>query len=203
MQEARQGVSVARSRLGQQQANLAKAQADVQAADTAPQQVAASRARVQSLQANVLRKQADLDQAQLNLDYTVVKAPVSGTVSRRSVETGEIVQAGQPLMAVVPLNEVWVIANFKESQLENMHPGQPAEIEVDAYGGRKYKGRVQSISAATGARFSLLPPENATGNYVKVVQRVPVKIVFDEGQDPDHLLRPGMSVVPTVNTNEE
>jgi membrane fusion protein (multidrug efflux system) len=109
-----------------------------------------------------------------------------------------VVQPGQPLMALVSVNDVWVTANFKETQLAGMRPGQRARIAVDAYGGRRFTGRVDSIAAATGARFSLLPPENATGNYVKVVQRVPVKIVIDSGQDPDHVLRPGMSVVPTV-----
>jgi membrane fusion protein (multidrug efflux system) len=116
------------------------------------------------------------------------------------VEVGQVVQPGQPLLAIVPLDDIWVTANFKESQLKAMRPGQSAVVSVDAYGGRLYRGHVDSIAAATGARFSLLPPENATGNYVKVVQRVPVKIVFEHGQDPEHLLRPGMSVVPTVLT---
>lgn len=115
------------------------------------------------------------------------------------MEPGQVVQVGQPLLAVVPLDDVWVTANFKETQLRKMQPGQPVSVLVDTYG-RRYRGRVDSIAAATGARFSLLPPENATGNYVKVVQRVPVKIVLDGGQDPEHLLRPGMSVVPTVMT---
>jgi membrane fusion protein, multidrug efflux system len=110
-----------------------------------------------------------------------------------------VVQAGQPLVAIVPLEDIWVTANYKENQLRHMRPGQPAEISVDATG-KTYRGHVDSIAAATGSRFSLLPPENATGNYVKVVQRVPVKIVFDKGQDPGHFLRPGMSVVPTVLT---
>src|SRR5438094_4083677 len=109
-----------------------------------------------------------------------------------------MVQAGQPLMALVDLTDVWVTANFKETQLKAMHPGQTASVEVDALGGREFKGHVDSIAAATGAKFSLLPPENATGNYVKVVQRIPVKIFFEPGQDPNHLLRPGMSVTPTV-----
>jgi membrane fusion protein (multidrug efflux system) len=113
---------------------------------------------------------------------------------------GQVVQTGQPLMTVIPLEEVWVTANFKETQLKNMRPGQRAKVDVDALGGREFNGKVDSIAGATGARFSLLPPENATGNFVKVVQRVPVKIVLDSAQDPDHLLRPGMSVVPTVYT---
>ena len=126
-----------------------------------------------------------------------MKAPCEGHVSKKSVEPGQVVQAGQPLMALVSLAEIWVTANFKENEVRRMRPGQPAVIKVDA-NGRSYQGHVDSLAAATGARFSLLPPENATGNYVKVVQRVPVKIVFEPGQDPDHMLRPGLSVVPTV-----
>jgi membrane fusion protein (multidrug efflux system) len=114
------------------------------------------------------------------------------------VETGQIVQPGQPLLAIVPLDDLWVIANFKENQIAGMKPGQSAEIEVDAFPGQKFRGKVDSLSAATGARFSLLPPENASGNYVKVVQRIPVKIVFEKDQDSGHRLRPGLSVAPTV-----
>jgi membrane fusion protein (multidrug efflux system) len=128
-----------------------------------------------------------------------VKAPIAGVVSKKSVEAGQVVQPGQPLLAVVPVEDVWVTANFKETQLKDMRPGQTVSVVVDAYQ-RRYTGRVESIAAATGARFSLLPPENATGNYVKVVQRVPVKIVLEAGQDPERVLRPGMSVVPTVFT---
>jgi membrane fusion protein, multidrug efflux system len=124
---------------------------------------------------------------------------VGGIVSKKTVEVGQVVQVGQPLLAIVPVEDIWVTANFKENELRDIRVGQPATIKVDAYG-RSYRGRVDSIAAATGAKFSLLPPENATGNYVKVVQRVPVKIVFESGQDPDHLLRPGMSVVPTIIT---
>jgi membrane fusion protein (multidrug efflux system) len=141
-----------------------------------------------------------LQQAQLNLQYTTIKAPFAGVVSKRNAELGQVVQAGQPLVSVVDLEDVYVTANFKETQLKNMKPGQPVEVDVDAYGGRGYHGHITSIGGATGARFSLLPPENATGNYVKVVQRIPVRIDFDKGQDPNHLLRPGMSVVPTVLT---
>jgi len=142
---------------------------------------------------------ANLAQAELNLQYATVKAPAKGIVSRKSVEPGQTVQAGQPLLAIIPLETVWVTANFKETQLKDLRPGQKAIVSVDAYG-REFNGHVESIAAATGARFSLLPPENATGNYVKVVQRVPVKIVLDEGQNAEQLLRPGMSVVPTVYT---
>ena len=134
-----------------------------------------------------------LDQAQLNLQYTTVTAPVDGVVSDRTVDIGQNVQAGQEMMKVIPLEDLWVTANFKETQLRNMRPGQTASIDVDAYG-RTFKGHVQSIAGASGARFSLLPPENATGNYVKVVQRIPVKITLDPGENKEHLLRPGMSV---------
>jgi membrane fusion protein (multidrug efflux system) len=199
VQEAEQGVQVSRSVLEQQRARVARAEAEVRAARTAPEQVAASQARAQSSHAKVEQRQADLAQTQLNLEYTQVKAPVSGIISQRTVEVGQVVQAGQPLLAIVPLNDIWVTANFKENQLRHMRPGQPVDIHVDSTG-KGYKGHVDSIAAATGSRFSLLPPENATGNYVKVVQRVPVKIVFEKDQDPDHVLRPGMSVAPTVRT---
>jgi membrane fusion protein, multidrug efflux system len=198
--EAEQSVQVAESRLVQSRAEFNKAQAGLQTARTGPQQVAVMRANASSADARVQEAQAALDQAELNLQYTKVTAPVSGQVSKKTVELGQIVQAGQPLMAIVPLEDIWVTANFKETQLKNMRPGQPVIISVDAYGGRKYRGHVQSIAAATGEKFSLLPPENATGNYVKVVQRVPVKILIDKGQDREHLLRPGMSVTPTVVT---
>jgi len=198
--EAEAGIRVAESRLLQAKAGQIQADASLKSAQTAPEQVAAVKARATAAQAHAEQANATLDQAELNLQYTLVKAPVRGIVSRKSVEVGQVVQAGQPLMALIPLEDVWVTANFKETQLRNMRPGQAAIIEVDAYGGRTYKGHVDSIAAATGARFSLLPPENATGNYVKVVQRVPVKIVLEPGQDPEHLLRPGLSVTPTVYT---
>ena len=127
-------------------------------------------------------------------------APVGGLVGKKTVEVGQNVEPGQALMAIVPLEDVWVTANFKETQLKRMRPGQPVKIHVDAYG-RDYDGHVESIAGASGAQFSLLPPENATGNYVKVVQRVAVRIRFERGQDPEHLLRLGMSVVPSVLTN--
>ena len=197
VKEAQQGVQVAQAQLDQERAPMAEVRAHVDAAKSGPEQVVAKQAQAQASGAQVQQKQAALSQAEIDLGYTTVRAPVSGLVSERSMEPGQTVSHGQPLMAIVPLEDVWVTANFKESQLKNMHPGQPVEIEVDAYG-KKYKGHVDSIAAATGARFSLLPPENATGNYVKVVQRVPVKIFFEKDQDPNHLLRPGMSVTPTV-----
>ena len=142
------------------------------------------------------QKRAALDKAQLDLDYCTVAAPVTGVVNKR-VEVGMNVQPGQTLLSVVSMDDVWITANFKETQLRSMKVGQRVTVSVDAYG-REYKGRVESIAGATGAQFSLLPPENATGNYVKVVQRVPVKIVLDPGENREHLLRLGMSVEPKV-----
>ncbi len=198
-QGAAAAVSAARAMVAAADGRVAQAQAQVRAASTAPQQVAVTRARAGAAEAAVQRDQALLQQAKLNLEYTTVKAPVNGIVSQRNVEPGQVVQPGQPLYTIVNLDDIWVTANFKETELKNMRPGDPATIHVDAYG-RDYKGHVLSIGGATGARFSLLPPENATGNYVKVVQRIPVRIVFEKGQDPNHLLRPGMSVEPTVVT---
>ncbi len=142
------------------------------------------------------QKRAALEQAQLNLQYCTVVAPVSGVV-KKNVEVGMNAQIGQPLLSIAEIDDVWVTANFKENQLERIRPGQKVSISVDAYG-RNYTGRVESVAGASGARYSLLPPENATGNYVKVVQRLPVKIVLDPGQNNDHLLRLGMSVTPKV-----
>ena len=196
--EAQAGILAAESRVGNAQAAREQAAAQLTTAQTAPQQVAASNARLAAAEARVMQLKADVKLAELNLEYATVKAPVRGTVSRKTVEPGQVIQPGQPLMTVVALDEVWITANFKETQLEHIRPGQRVTVEVDAYDGKDLVGKVDSIAAATGARFSLLPPENATGNFVKVVQRVPVKIVLDSGQDPDRLLRPGMSVTPTV-----
>jgi len=201
--EAEKGVDAARARLTQAQAGIAEAKASLQATSAGPGQVSMIRSQAASAEARVLQARAALDRAQLDLDYTDVKAPVSGVVGMKNVEIGQVVQKDQPLLAVVPLEDIWVTANYKESQLANIRPGQPVEIKVDTYAGRTYRGHVDSISPATGARFSLLPPENATGNYVKVVQRIPVKILFERGQDLEHLLRPGMSVVPTVFTKSD
>jgi membrane fusion protein (multidrug efflux system) len=198
--EAEAGIRAAEIRLMQSRVGEQNALAGLRSAQTAPQQVAAIEARAAAAEAHVQQAKAALEQAELNLQYTTIKAPQKGTISRKSAEAGQVIQPGQPLMALVPLDTVWITANFKETQLSRMRPGQPATIKVDAYGGREFKGKIESIAAATGARFSLLPPENATGNYVKVVQRVPVKIVLDAAQDPERLLRPGMSVVPTVYT---
>jgi membrane fusion protein, multidrug efflux system len=149
------------------------------------------------------RRKAELEESRLTLSYTRIYAPADGYITRKSVEQGNNIQAGQPLMALVALNDVWVTANYKESQLTHVAPGQKVEFTVDTYPGRKFSGVVESIMAGTGAAFSLLPPENATGNYVKVVQRIPVKIVVERKSDPRHLLRVGMSVEPTILTGRK
>jgi membrane fusion protein (multidrug efflux system) len=186
---AEQFVQQARSRLAQADANH-------KYAETGPQQVSSTQARVRAAIADVEEKRALLEQARLNLGYTRIVAPVTGEVNK-TVVVGMNVQDGQQLLTVVPLDEVWVTANFKETQLRHMKVGQRAEIHIDS-SGRTLKGHVDSIAGATGPLFSLLPPENATGNYVKIVQRVPVKIVLDPGENKDRRLRPGMNVVPDV-----
>lgn len=148
--------------------------------------------------ATIRQKQATAALADLNYGYTRIYAPADGYVTKKSVQTGNQIQPGQPLMAVVSLSDIWVVANYKETQMENIRPGQAVKLKVDSYPGRVFTGKVDSIMAGTGVTFSLFPSENATGNYVKVVQRIPVKIVLDEGADKDHLLRIGMSVEPTV-----
>ena len=202
--EARAAAQAAQGTVQQSQAQVGVAQSQVgeasgrlSAANAAPQQVAASRAQVATATADVEQAKAAADQAELNLSYTKIYAPEDGTVTRKAVEEGTFVQVGQALMAIVP-DEVWVIANFKETQLDGIRPGQPVDIKVDAYPGKTFKGHVDSLQTGTGARFSMLPPENATGNYVKVVQRVPVKIVFDEQPDPQYPIGPGMSVEPEI-----
>lgn len=197
---ARAAVESRRASVAAAESRVTQAESQVKAAGTAPEQIAVTQAHANSADAAVQQAEASVRQAKLNLEYTVIKAAVSGVISKKdNVQLGQIIQPGQPLMAVVPLDDIWVTVNYKENQLKHMRPGQPATIHVDAYG-RDYRGHLDSIGAATGARFSLLPPENATGNYVKVVQRVPVKLRFEKGQDPQHLLRPGMSVVPSVIT---
>jgi membrane fusion protein (multidrug efflux system) len=180
----------------QAQSKLAQAYANHQSAETGPQQVSSTKSRVRAAIADVEQKRALLEQAQLNLQYTKIVAPVSGEVNK-TVVVGLNIQPGQQLLTVVPLNEVWVTANFKETQLRRMRVGQRAEIHIDS-SGKTLKGHVDSIAGATGPLFSLLPPENATGNYVKIVQRIPVKIVLDQSENRDHQLRPGMNVVPDV-----
>jgi membrane fusion protein (multidrug efflux system) len=189
-------VAAADQQVKQARSKLAQADADFQNAQTGPKQVLSSRARALAAEASVQEKQAALDQAELNLQYTKIVAPMNGIVTK-SVEVGMNVQPGQQLLTVIPLDDVWVTANFKETQLRKMRPGQPVEIKVDS-NGREYRGHVDSIAGSSGARLSLLPPENATGNYVKVVQRVPVKIVLEPGENQDHRLRIGMSVEPKV-----
>jgi membrane fusion protein (multidrug efflux system) len=192
-------VDAARAAVATAQSHVEQARAQFKSAATAPEQISIQRSKAAAAEGNVQTKQAALAQAKLNLEYTVIRAPVAGVVSKKSVQPGQTMQAGQPLLALVPLDDIWVVANYKENQLRNMRVGQKATIHVDAYD-RDYNGHVESVGGTTAAKTSLLPPENATGNYVKVVQRVPVKIVFDKGQDPNHLLRPGMSVLPTVLT---
>ncbi len=183
--------------IGGAQAGVGEALGRLAQANTAPQQVAVNEAQVSTAGANIAQLRAAVEQAELELSYTKIYAPEDGRITRKSVVTGALVQPGQPLLALVT-GDIWVTANFKEDQIGQLKPGQPVEINVDAYPDKVFRGKVQSIQAGTGAAFSLLPPENATGNYVKVVQRVPVKIVFDEPLDPNHMLAPGMSVVPEV-----
>jgi membrane fusion protein (multidrug efflux system) len=194
---ARAGVAAAQEQVKAAQSRVAQAQANLRTAQTGPQQVAAIRSRAQSAQALVEQKKAELDAAQLNLQYATVVSPVNGFVTNRTVEVGQNVQTGQELMRIINLDDIWVTANFKETQLRHMRVGQPVTIHVDTTG-NDYKGHVQSIAGASGSITSLLPPENATGNFVKVVQRIPVKITFDPGETKQHVLRPGMSVEPKV-----
>jgi len=196
---ARASAAAAEQQVSQARSRLSTAQAQLQYAETQPQQISVQRSRARAADAETERAEAALQQAQLNLQYTTIVAPVAGIVGQRSVHPGQNVSPGQQLMTIVPLESqnIWVTANFKETQLTFMRPGQPVRIYVDTYG-RTYDGHILNIAAASGARYSVLPPENATGNYVKVVQRIPVKIVFENGQDSEHLLRPGMSVEPDV-----
>src|ERR1019366_1868098 len=197
VQAAHARADAAQSQVSQAEQRLLQGEANWRNAQTRPKQMQIMRSKAASAQAEAQLKKADLDQAQLNLQYTKVVAPVAGVVSDRTVEVGQNVAPGQELMKIIPLNDVWITANFKETQLREMKVGQSVTVEVDA-NGRSYKGKVDSIAGASGSRFSLLPPENATGNYVKVVQRIPVRIVLDPGENKDQSLRPGMSVTPKV-----
>jgi membrane fusion protein (multidrug efflux system) len=199
VQAAKASAAAAQESVSQARARVAQAEAALKYAQTRPAQISVQRSRAEAATAETKRAAAVLQQAQLNLQYTTIVAPVDGIVGQRSVQPGQNISPGQQLMTIVPLDSenIWVTANFKETQMTHMRPGQSVEISVDTYG-RKYRGHIDSIAGASGARYSLLPPENATGNYVKVVQRIPVKILFDKGQDPEHLLRPGMSVEPKV-----
>lgn len=194
---ARAARGAAQAALAEVRSHVVQAGAQLRTAGTGTDQIAVARAKADAADAAGRKAEATVEQARLDLEYATVKAPTAGVVSKKGAQPGQTVLAGQQIFAIVPLDRIWVVANFKESQLRLMRPGQPVVVHVDAYG-RDYKGRVESIGGATAGKFSLFPPENATGNFVKVVQRVPVKIVLDLGQDPDHLLRPGMSVVPTV-----
>jgi membrane fusion protein (multidrug efflux system) len=193
---AKASAAAASQQVTQARSRLSTAQASLRSSQTGPNQVRSVQARANSAEAIAQAKQAALDQAQLNLQYTKILAPATGVVTK-NVEVGMNVQPGQQLATVIPLDDIWVTANFKETQLKNMQPGQRAEIKADS-NGRVYKAHVDSIAGSSGARLSLLPPENATGNYVKVVQRVPVKIVLEPGENSDHSLRIGMSVEPKV-----
>ncbi len=218
---SRTRVGQAEAAVAQAQANALKARADLArleplaqqdivskqqldaaraAAVAADAQLAAAQAALVGADARVAASRAASDQAALQLSYTRIVAPSNGVVSKKTVEVGQLVQPGQPLMAVVPLDDIWVVANLKETETADVTPGDPAEITVDAYRGRRFRGHVESLSPATGAKFSLLPPDNATGNFTKVVQRVPVRIRLDEPNDVAHPLRPGMSVVATIQT---
>jgi membrane fusion protein, multidrug efflux system len=193
---ARANEAVAQQAVLQAHSRLMGSEANRRAAESGPQQVISTRARGRAASGDVDQKRAALEQAELNLQYTKIVAPVSGEVTK-TVVVGMNVQPGQQLLTVVPLDEVWITANFKETQLRHMRVGQKAKIHVDS-SGRTFQGHVDSIAGATGPLFSLLPPENATGNYVKIVQRIPVKIVIENGENREHLLRPGMNVVPDV-----
>jgi len=179
------------------QAQVLQAQSFVDEVNVVPQRIAVSERQIDSAAAQIHQLRGAKEQAELALSYTKVHAPQAGRVTNRSVVAGALVQVGQPLLVLVP-REVWVTANFKETQLTHMQPGQPAQIRIDAYPGKIFSAHIDSIQAGTGAQFSLLPPENATGNFVKVIQRVPVKIVFDDYPDPNCFLALGMSVVPKV-----
>jgi membrane fusion protein (multidrug efflux system) len=196
LQGAQDGVRIAHDRVAASEASLHTAQ-------TGPQQVAIQKAKADQAAAVVQQAQAELDQAKLNLSYTTIVAPEAGIITRKSVEVGQNVSVGQNMMTLVSLDDIWITANFKETQLDHMRAGQHVVIDVDAYGGRKYDGKITQIGGATGSVLSLFPPENATGNYVKVVQRVPVRIDFtNPSQIADHLLRPGMSVEPKVRVKD-
>ncbi|MGD0438680.1 MAG: HlyD family secretion protein [Bryobacteraceae bacterium] len=197
--EARHNAGAAEAAMQQAQTKLPQADASIQSALTRPQLVSQSQSRLKSAAAKVAELQAQLDQAKLNLSYTIIVAPVSGVVGKKTAEIGQNVSPGEQLMAVVPLDDIWVTANFKETQLRKMQPGQKVKFSVDAYD-HEYSGHVTGIGGASGSRYSLLPPENATGNYVKVVQRIPVRIDLDPNENKDHRLRPGMSVDPKVYT---
>jgi membrane fusion protein (multidrug efflux system) len=197
---AQAGVHAAEQTVQQAEGKLLQAKNDLRTAETAPEQISLIRANALAADAQASQRKAQFAQAELNLSYTIIRSPVTGIIGKKSVEVGQNVSIGQQMLEVVPLDDIWVTANFKETQFEHMRPGQPVKIKVDAYG-RTWSGHVTNMGGGTGSVFSLLPPENATGNYVKVVQRVPVRIDFDRiGQDfnAEGLLKPGLSVEPDV-----
>jgi len=199
VQQAEADVQAYQAAVSVAHAKVAQAQASYRNAQTGPRQVAIQKAKADQAAAQVKLAEAKLQQAKLNLSYCIIRAPESGIVTTKSVEVGQNVSIGQNMATLVSLDNVWVTANFKETQLDNMKVGQPVTISVDAYGGKQFDGKVTEIGGATGSMLSLFPPENATGNYVKVVQRIPVRIDFtNPSQDKDHMLRPGMSVEPKV-----
>ncbi len=197
---ARANVQAAEDQVIQARGKLDQALAELQSAGTGPEQIRIQKSRALAAAATVEKSRTAVEQARLNLSYTRIAAPVDGIVAKRAAQVGQYVTPGQPLLSIVPLDNIWVTANFKETQLGGIHRGLPAMIFVDSYA-RSYRGYVESIAGGTGSIFSVLPAENATGNYVKVVQRVPVRIRFEKGQDPEHLLRPGMSVEPKVKVD--
>jgi len=185
------------SQIAGSQSQVGQASGRLNEARSAPQQIAVKQSEIETANAEIERAQAAVRQAEINLSYTKIHAPEDGRVTKKAVERGAFLQAGQALFVLVPA-EMWVVANFKETQLKRMRPRQAVEIKADAYPDKIFKGHVDSFQTGTGSRFSLLPAENATGNYVKVVQRLLVKIVFDEQPDSEHMLAPGMSVEPEV-----
>lgn len=198
--EAQQNVIAQQAAVAQSQSRLNSARSDEQQArENGPKQIAVQQARAQAANADIEQNQAKVDQAKLNLSYCHITAPVSGIINRKNVAVGQNISVGQNMLTIIPLDNLWVTANFKETQLQKMKLGQAVTVKVDALGGRKYHGKVTQVGGATGSRLSLFPPENATGNYVKVVQRIPVRIDLDKGENDDHLLRPGYSVVPDVD----
>lgn len=196
--QAEASVRTQQSAVAQSVRRVDESRASLENARSQRQQVRLRQAQVEAAQGRLAQALANLQQAELNLAYCTIRAPMAGRISRKSVEVGQVVTAGQALLAVVDLDDVWVVANYKETELTRVRAGQPATVTVDTYPGKTFKARVDSIQAGSGAVFSLLPPENATGNFVKVVQRVPVKLVFERGENAQHLLVPGMSVVPII-----
>ena len=203
LNQAKQNATASEAAVRMSQDRVKQSEAQLRQSQTAPNQIKAQRAKADQAAAQVEQNRAALEQAKLNLSYTKIVAPVDGIVTRKSVEVGQNVSQGQNMTTLVSLDDIWVTANFKETQLNLMRPGQPVGITVDAYGGRKYDGVVTQVGGATGSVLSLFPPENATGNYVKVVQRVPVRIdLTNKSEDSDHLLRPGLSVEPKVRVKQ-